>query len=358
MLKQSISKGLLIRILKHRALWVAVSQVCGLLSFTVVAKFLLSSEEMRGLASYQGCQAVSAFFAMSIQYSSSRTRIFGVKFACFLLAIYGFAAFILVFIGNEPGRILALMVVFATASYGSLLLAALNRFSLLLCLQIFNSLIIPFAVINAVGVAAVFLLLVLSLIWFLKDSLIALSDMRLFEDGKNWASSLSLQAPLVLLPVFDGILIQIIGPEVYRNYALILKYCTGPINFAFAASQFRVLENKFYKHGFLELCCWVSFWAALLFIVFGVWVVMQVVALVIFTNYSSLIVRTNNFGKLSQWSLIVGPLALVGYFVFLHIVLKNFVGLSNYFLIGQLASIALSAIFAAKINSAPALRSE
>jgi len=225
-------------------LLIASAQLFGLLSFYIVIDGA-SAQTVKLMSLYISSQAASAFISLAIQFSEKRESVLSLRFMGFLFIYFGFI--FTIFKGNTGASLdyeLITVAVFLIMIVIQLTVTALNKYKLLLMLQLLFALILPFVVVHPVIIFSIMIILLLFVSIKLDLTLVFRNSVFSFGDIKNWLYSLCMQAPFILYPFFDPFLSSRLNIEVYGQYLIYGKIIFGVTNFFFSFFQFKLIRGE------------------------------------------------------------------------------------------------------------------
>ncbi len=311
-----------------------VTPVIGVAIFTFVIKGPWSSHTLPALPIYQGLLAYFSLITLGFSYTKNRRNIIGIKFIPVIFAIIIFP--ILFYAGNgvDTKLIMAFVMLFFLVSSISFIKLSLKNSSGYLTYQLFVSACLPFSIVLDVEIIYIiclflFFILVVSIYQNVKN----FESYNYSVSGLEPIKSILIQAPLLILPFFDILIINVIGNSRYENYVIINKYTTGIFNLIFAYAQFKLLFGhtlfnfKLLSFGLVALGLSVVILSLyhderLLFLLISI--------LSLGVNISSLLIRNILLTGITIGFALVGPAAVALYyfsFIFLSAYIETNTGI-------------------------------
>lgn len=220
-------------------------QILGVIIYTIVVYYGKEDIIFNRLPIYQGITSFSSLIVLSLVYNPNREAIKGPFLILINLILLSFTVLFL----SLENRDLSFIISF---SIFSLLINTLGILKLLegrktgyLFFLIFNSFATPLTLIIDEGVIYLlsFVLFLIIFILFNKIKYFLL-EFEISNNGKLFITALVVHLPLIMFPIFDNTIVQLIDFELYSNYVVFYKYINGFIVLLFSKLQLDLLLNK------------------------------------------------------------------------------------------------------------------
>jgi hypothetical protein len=220
-------------------------QILGVLTYTIVVYYGKEDIIFNRLPIYQGITSFSSLMMLSLMYNPNREAIKGPSLILINLILLSFT----IYFFSLENRDLSFIISF---SIFSLLINTLGILKLIegkktdyLFFLIFNSFAAPLTLIIDVGViylsSFVLVLIIYEVFNKIKHLLL---QFEISINGKLFIQAIAVHLPLILFPIFDTKLVQLIDFKLYSNYVVFYKYINGFIVLLFSKSQLDLLLNK------------------------------------------------------------------------------------------------------------------
>lgn len=222
-----------------------VPQILGVLTYTIVVYYGKEYVIINRLPIYQSITSFTSLMMLSLMYNKNREAIKGSSLLLINLILLTFTIF---FISLE-NRDLSFIISF---SIFSLLINTLGLFKLIegkkkdyLFFLIFNSFATPLTLVTTVEFiylsSFVFILINYKVFKNIKHLLV---QFEISKNGKLYINAIAVHLPLILFPIFDNKLVQLIEFKLYSDYVVFYKYINGFIVLLFSKSQLDLLLDK------------------------------------------------------------------------------------------------------------------
>nr|WP_314898204.1 hypothetical protein [uncultured Flavobacterium sp.] len=312
----------------------SIPQVIGVVVFFIILKGHIGFEDIisERLPIYQMALSISSVIFLGISYSQSSSI---VSFKTFI-KIVSFTFFIslgTVFFNNSLSVPLIITILCSQVFINNKLLKVCKRFYYVIYLVIISFLSPQLLWINDFFLVGI---LIMQIIIYNN-----LSKEEISTDGRTLFNrdiliSLCMQAPLLITSLFDPLLIDVIGNDIYQRYVMVLKITNGIALFAFAKIQLDVLYGEFNE---VVLKKWIIYSNVFFILILGLSFIhnqialgMQILFYSILININSLVIRANLKNRKNNLAIIIKPLvSIIIYLLFFILPFKGF-RLEYYFI--------------------------
>lgn len=298
--------------------YVVAAPVLGILAFSFVLKGPWSGYVDFKLPLYQGITSFYSFALLGFFYSGINSSLIHKKFLYLYLTLLLVPMFFYWFLQFPIFFIVVYSVIFLLKSSISYLYFYEKNKNGYFFFQIISSFLLPFAMLvnkQLLVLSALFLFLL-----FIKKlkNIEHTSVYKHSVHGIELAKSLLIQSPLILLPLFDIFIVDIIGQNNYQSYIFQNKFVVGFFNLIFSYQQFNLLFNsEKVKESMLLVA--LNFLAIGIFffsIMDGFWSFLFLLILCsIAANISSLIIRKILLNGITFSFALTGPIMVLAYYL-------------------------------------------
>lgn len=222
----------------------------GVVAFTYIVKYSKIDSVNVRIPLYQGLTAYFSLILLGFTYIKERYNIIGLKIVVLLFIIALFPVLFYIY-NNFDIWVVVLFVIYQFFSSIIFYLLIVNdqitKYLLFACL---NSVLMPLTLVLNYSLLLILTLLVIIVFCFIYFIIKQKLDVFKFNvGGISFAKSIFFQSPLIILPLFDYKIAEIIGSANYSDYVVINKYINGAIVLLFSFKQLNLvfsgeLSNK------------------------------------------------------------------------------------------------------------------